>query len=482
MSALNAAVVDSLRRWREDPVIFVREVLKAEPDPWQAKLLRSVLSHKRTALKACKGPGKTCGMAWIGLWGMVCFAHPKMLATSITEDNLRDGLWAELAKWQGKSELLKAHFKWSAERFVYRAAPETWFISARSWSRDADPSRQADTLAGLHGDTTFVFIDESGSIPAGVVAAADASLSTGVFNRLVQAGNPTLTEGPLWDACETNRGLWNVIEISGDPDDPHRATRIDIEWAREQIRLYGYDSDWVRTNVRGLFPKKQSDKLLGPDECTQASRRAYGEAQYREEPKTLGVDVGGAGMGSDESVIFSRQGLVAFAPAIYSELDTMALVGQVSDAIERWHPDGVLIDANGIGVGVCDRLDQLGYENIRVQSGGAAQDSRRFANKRTEMWWRLAEWIRAGGAIPQDPQLIGQLTAPRMLRDKSNRMLLEPKESMAKRGIGSPDRADALAFTFAQTVRPRDWRMDALERRQGSRVVADFDPFSSREA
>jgi hypothetical protein len=109
-----------------------------------------------------------------------------------------------------------------------REHPESWFVSARTWSKNADKSQQANTLAGLHGPFTLVAMDEVGDIPGGVFAAADASLSTGEFNRILIAGNPTQTEGPLYEACTSDRARWWVKEITGDPDDPKRAKRIDI--------------------------------------------------------------------------------------------------------------------------------------------------------------------------------------------------------------------------------------------------------------
>ncbi len=106
-------------------------------------------------------------------------------------------------------------------------------------SKTADRAQQGNTLAGLHADHILFILDESGGIPDAVMATAEAALSSCIEGHIVQAGNPTHLEGPLWRACTTERALWHVTEITADPDDPRRSTRVKAEWAREQIEKYG---------------------------------------------------------------------------------------------------------------------------------------------------------------------------------------------------------------------------------------------------
>ena len=107
------------------------------------------------------------------------------------------------------------------------------------------------------------------------MATAEAALASCVEGHIVQAGNPTHLEGPLYRACTSERRLWHLTEITGDPDDPRRATRISAQWAREQIEKYGRDNPWVLVNVFGRFPPSSLDTLIGPDECAEATKRAY---------------------------------------------------------------------------------------------------------------------------------------------------------------------------------------------------------------
>ncbi len=129
----------ALTRWRNDPVAFVRECLHAEPDQWQIDALEAFPRSERLALKACKGPGKTAVLAWL-IWNfLLTRLHAKVACTSITEDNLSDNLWPELAKWQTQSPLLQQTFEWQKTRIVCRESPETWFATARTRSAPRGP-------------------------------------------------------------------------------------------------------------------------------------------------------------------------------------------------------------------------------------------------------------------------------------------------------------------------------------------------------
>lgn len=232
MANVPAIVKSELLHWRDDVNYFAQHELHMTPDPAQEELFRyfSDPTNQRIALKACKGPGKTAGLA-VCCWNYLATrAHPKIAATSISADNLGDNLWPEMAKWQAKSEFLKQKFRWTKTRIFSIDHPETWWMSARSWSHSADATQQANTLAGLHADHTLAVLDESGGIPDGIMAAAEGTLSTvGGEHRILQAGNPTHLAGPLYRASTNERHLWKVIEITGDPDDPRRSPRISVQ-------------------------------------------------------------------------------------------------------------------------------------------------------------------------------------------------------------------------------------------------------------
>ena len=135
-----------LHEWRRDPVRFAVECFGVEPDEWQCDAMRALggeyNNKRRLCMKACTGPGKSATLAWMGWHRLACFAgrgeHPKGAALSITADNLKDNLWSEMSKWQGRSEFLKNAFTWTKSTIYANDHPETWFLSARSFAKDAD--------------------------------------------------------------------------------------------------------------------------------------------------------------------------------------------------------------------------------------------------------------------------------------------------------------------------------------------------------
>ncbi len=451
----------TLRRWRTSPLAFVRECLRIEPDEWQADVLRDLeeldaLASLRSAMVASKGPGKTTVLAWAMWWFMCTRPHPKVVATAITGDNLSDNLWAELAKWQRVSPFLMAAFTWKAESVEAKEAPATWFMSARAWPKGGSASEQADTLAGVHADHVMFVLDESGGIPSGVAAAADGGLAnatpgSGRTALLMQAGNPTHLEGPLYEAATTDAARWRVHYVNGDPDNPRRSPRVDKGWARGLIEKWGKDSPIVLVNVYGRFPRSQANKLLGPDDVTAAVQRFVRPEDLRPFAKVLGVDC--ARFGDDASVLTLRQGPACLRPKELRNLDTQQLAGQVSMVVGKHQPDAVFIDVGGVGAGVYDRLVALGTPNLYpVDFGSAATEADRFQNKRVEMWWTMADWVKASGCLPALAELRRDLCAPTYHFTRDNRVGLESKEDMKKRGLPSPDYGDSLALTFAMPV------------------------------
>lgn len=214
------------------------------------------------------------------------------------------------------------------------------------------------------------------------------------------------------------------------------------------------------------------DTLITLDRVLEAEARVYTEADIMGSAKVLGVDV--ARYGGDRWCLFPRQGLQAFTPKVGRGVDTMALAGHVVAAIDKWQPDATLIDMGGMGAGVYDRVRQLGYSAIAVDFGGKPIDPR-FENKRAEMWWNMADWLKTGSLPEGVDGLHMDLTAPKIsYANKRGKMQLESKDEMRARGLPSPDVGDGLACTFAVPVAPKSMRQTTR------RVATDFDPLEWR--
>lgn len=475
---------ERFRYYREAPdgvVQFVRDQFRVEPDPWQREALIAYQTGKqRTVMRACKNPGKTFVLSAIAWHFLTVFPNPNIAATSISGDNLRDGLWKEMSVWQQRSPLLLREFQWTAERIFKKDHPGSWWMSARKFAKTADTQQQANTLAGLHNDYVLFLLDETGDMPRAVMAAADAALGSGIVSRLVQAGNPSRLEGPLYDACTAERDLWNVIEVTGDPDDPMRAPRVDIQWARDQIKKYGKDSPWVLVNVYGRFPPSSLNSLLGIEDVQAAMRRHYTPDAYNWAQKRLGIDV--ARFGDDLTVLFPRQGLASFKPVPMSHVRDSAvsvdIANRVSLAHQRFgHEMEFFDDTVGWAHGAIDVRRTQGASPVPVSMDRPCFDPR-YYNMRAYCWMQMAEWIKGGGALPNVQELIAELTVP-TYTFKSGKFIIEPKDDIKARLGRSPNYADALSLTFAAPELPG--QMNNMLARLGlsnrNHATTDFDPY-----
>lgn len=263
----------------------------------------------------------------------------------------------------------------------------------------------------------------------------------------------------LWQEVQNNpdwyKGFFPADETGIIPDG-------ELELARAAMAPNAFRQEFLCD-----FSASSDNVLIPVDIASDASRRTIDERILEGIPRIVGVDV--ARYGADRSCIFKRCGLAAYTPLTFEKIDNMDLVGRVANIITQWNPDAVFIDG-GRGEGVIDRLRQLGHDVIEVNFGGRA-DNPRFANKRTEIWNNMAEWLKDGGCIPNLTELKADLCGPTYSFDSQNRMVLESKDHLKERGLRSPDLADALALTWAYPVHPR------IGQRGQSRVVSDYNPY-----
>ena len=221
------------------------------------------------------------------------------------------------------------------------------------------------------------------------------------------------------------------------------------------------------------FSAAQDNGLIPIDDIRAAANKFYRESEYMGAPLIYGIDV--ARFGSDASVIFKRRGLVAFEPIVIRKFDNMALADRIAVEMAKEKPDAVFIDS-GAGQGVIDRLRQMRFDVVEVPFGAQAIDKEQFANRRMEMWWHMAQWIKQGGAIPPDPVLQGDLGAPTYGYTPKGPKILEAKDKLKERIGRSPDLADALALTFAAPVAPK------LSRSMERAIYGAKDSYDPQEA
>jgi len=202
------------------------------------------------------------------------------------------------------------------------------------------------------------------------------------------------------------------------------------------------------------FQVTGGDTLIQPEPVMRARKyKCLGSG-----PLKIGVDP--ARFGDDSTGIIRRRNRAAYKPERHKKKSTMEVAGIVHSIIKDERPAQVAIDVGGIGAGVYDRLIELGHEGVvvAVNFGSASLDPERYRNKRAEIWWEMRDWI-AGDLpvmLPDEDGLHADLCGPQYKYDSNQRRILESKENMRKRGLRSPDLADALALTFAEDVKPPD--------------------------
>lgn len=421
------------------------------PDTWQVDTLEHIREtllnpdHEgaiRIGIASGHGIGKGTLSAWVIQWYMTCRPRPQIVVTANTESQLLTKTWRELAKWHNLS-LFKPWFEWTKTGYFKTGAEDSWFAAAIPWNE-----RKPEAFQGAHDKYVLILEDEASAIPDVIHDTIEGSMTTPQALWL-KFGNPTRNTGRFKEIFPGGRFAhrWWTRQI-----DSRTCKKADQAQIAQWIADYGEDSDFVRVRVKGQFPRAGSMQFIGEHVITLAQERELVEDDSA--ATVIGVDV--ARYGDDRTVILVRQGGAILAKRVYRELGTVQVAGFVVEAIREFQAHATFIDTVGIGAGVYDQVVSLGHKNVHeVQSGAQAQDHLHYANKRAEMWDRLKAWLETRGCLDvADRGLPPELTGIEYGYDVRGRLQLEKKDDMKKRGLASPDEADALAFTFAEHVAP----------------------------
>lgn len=433
---------DFIRRYRDDPVLFVQEVLGAEPDEWQAKFLRAIAAgNRRISVRSGHGVGKSTVTSWAAIWFIFTRYPVKVVITAPTSAQLYDALFAELTGWVNKMPgALRALIDPKSDRIELRAAPTESFISART-SR----AEQPEALQGVHAEHVMLIADEASGIPEAVFEAASGSMS-GHSAVTILLGNPTRSSGYFYETQTRLAHDWWTMRVSC-VDSP----RVSREYIREQAIRFGEDSNAYRVRVLGEFPLADDDTVI-PIHLIEA-------AQYRDVILTPGVrpiwglDV--ARFGSDRTALCKRYGNIVPNPIDWKRgYDTMQTVGWVKnqyDAAEPEHrPSEINVDVIGLGAGVVDRLRELKLPVRGINVAESPAMGEKYVNLRAELWFKGKEWLeRRDSKLPMGDGLKQELATPRYTYQSNGRYLVESKADIKKRGLASPDIADSFLLTLA---------------------------------
>ncbi|GGC87891.1 DEAD/DEAH box helicase family protein [Enterococcus wangshanyuanii] len=445
----------------DKPVAFCQDILFLDPDEWQENVLNDLAEFPKVSVRSGQGVGKTALEAGAIIWFLTCRPYAKVIATAPTMKQLYDVLWAEVAKWLNNS-LVKNLLKWTKTKVYMVGDSERWFATART-------ATKPENMQGFHEDHMLIVVDEASGVSDLIMEAILGTLS-GFDNKLLMCGNPNNIEGVFYESHNSDREQYRCHKVSS--YDSKRTNKDNIEMI---LKKYGEDSDVVRVRIFGDFPKGALDSFISleivefakeikiPNSVIESCREGH-----------IGVDV--ARFGDDSTIIFPRVGSQALKFSKYNKQDTMQTTGKVIKKAKEMlvqypHLKKILIkvDDTGVGGGVTDRLreviedEKLPFDVIPVNNGESSDDDY-YANKGTQLWGNLKELLEknisnsVNGTSPEialldNPTLIKELSTRKFKMTSTGKIRLESKEDMKKRGIGSPDVADAAVLAFYEPPR-----------------------------
>lgn len=392
------------------------------------------------------GIGKSALSAWITLFIMSTRPYSKGVVTATTAPQLKTKTWAELSKWH-KLCITRDWFNYNGSHgnmnLTCKVSPATWRVDGQTCREE-----NSESFAGQHaeGSTPWYLFDEASGVPDKIFEVSEGGLTDGEPMRFL-FGNPTKNTGFFKRTFGALRHRFITRQI--DSRDVRGTNKELFEsWTKD----YGEDSDFFRIRVKGQFPRASSMQFISSELAEGAAERS--PFSDDKAPIVIGVDV--ARFGDDASVIYVRQGRDGrkHGYKMYRELDSIQLAGRVAEFIDALKPKKVFVDGTGgYGSGVVDQLIANGYGSVvdDIQFGAKPIDMDIYFNKRAEMYGLMKEWLQIG-QIPDEQALIDDLTGVEYGFAKENKIQLEKKEDMKKRGLASPDIADALALTFAFPV------------------------------
>lgn len=245
-------------------------------------------------------------------------------------------------------------------------------------------------------------------------------------------------------AQKDTSGEWTSLVYRVTDTDAISAT--EIEKVKAEMGDNSFEQEYMCS-----FSASSSDVLITIDEAVEATKRRYMPNDYLSMPLVFGCDI--ARFGDDRTTVFERRGLVASNPKVITKTDNVTVADRIMSFYHERHPQLIFVDA-GQGQGVIDILQRRLDCVVEVPFGGAAMDSAKFLNRRAEMWYRMREWIKKGGQIPDIGALITEISAPLYSFTTNGKIQLEAKKDIKERIGVSPDLADGLALTFAEDLMP----------------------------
>lgn len=457
----------TLKAWRDDPVLFVRQVLHVtDLEPWQVTGLRNYAKENHISVRSGHGVGKSAWLSWCIIHFTVTHFPCKVPCTAPTSHQLEDVLWGELALWRRRMHAgLADLFEVTSDRMYLKLAPDECYAAART-ARKENP----DALQGFHSENIMFVVEEASGVPDEIFQPLEGALST-PGAKSIMAGNPTRPRGYFYDSHHRNRSHFCCMKVSCE-----ESSRVSKQYIDKMAKQYGIESNVYKVRVLGEFPDEAADTLIPLSIAEPSIGRPVDISDHVMPVWALDV----ARYGECLNSLSKRRGNTLTEPIkTWGNVSTMVTVGKVyseyMDTQKEDRPHEVIVDVIGVGGGVVDRLAELGVpvRGVNVGEAPPQNEFKRFQNLRAYLWWQMREWFMSQGChIPEEDadQLISELTDVHYSLTSSGKIVIEGKKEMLDRGVPSPDRADSLMLTFAGSiVTTDDWEAEKRKYRPPKR-------------
>jgi len=438
----------------QDPVVYVEQKLGEHLWSKQKEICESVRDNKYTAVESCHGPGKSFIASRIAAWWLDPEVHPLgsafVLTTAPSWHQVQAILWRYIRRVHNKAKLpgritLECHW------YMGEGKDMEELIAIGRKPQDYDET----SFQGIHARYVLALLDEACGVPMALWNAIN-SIVTNDDSRVLAIGNPDDPSSEFRLKCRPG-SLYNVITIpaydtpnfTGEPVPPEVAAElVTPQWVEERKQEWGEESNLFISKVKAEWPDESDVAVISP----AMIMRAHALDLPGIEHGRFGMDV--SRQGEDKTVIYHNRGGQIRLIDSWAQMDTMRTANKAYDHFTRYYPIDIpaVIDIIGLGAGVYDRLRERGVQVAPFQGSERAFNPQKFNNRRSESWWMMRKLMEDGliDLDPEDTELAEELQRPRWYADLSGRICVESKEDMRKRGLKSPNRADAAIYSIVE--------------------------------
>lgn len=398
----------------------------------------------RMARSSGHGIGKSFGTGILINFVMSTRPHSKGVVTANTSDQLKTKTWGEFVKLKKKcitGHLFEHNTGRANMNVFHKQHPETWRVDAQTCKEE-----NSESFAGLHcaNSTPWYLFDEASAVPDKIWEVAEGGTTDGEPFWFV-FGNPTRNTGRFRECWRRFRHLWNAKQI-----DSRSCQITNKKLIKTWEETYGADSDFFKIRVKGMFPSASSKQLIPEKYVNQAMARHARKESYETLPLALSCDP--AWDGDDELVIGYRQGLYfEILERIPKNDDDVYIAGLLNRYANELDADHVFIDM-GYGTGIFSVFKHMNKTPVTLVAFGSKSTRPDCYNLRAAIWKETLEWLKQGGILPDEEDLLTDLTSPETIPRLDGLIQLMSKEDIKKLGLPSPNMADCLAMTFTHPI------------------------------